>query len=234
MKIGGLQKLTLIDFPQKLAAVVFVTECNFRCPFCFNRDLVLKKVPLIAEKEIFNFLKKRKKLLDGVVVSGGESTLQLDLAKFLKKVKSLGFSTMIETNGSNPAVLEKLIKAKLLDFVALDFKAPLDKRYAKAVGKKKFDPSIIMESIRLLIKSGVPFELRTTVVPGIHRKKELVDMAKQLKNLTSKITWVLQDFQPRTCLNRTFIKKKPYNRKKMEEFLVAVQEYIPGAQLRTV
>lgn len=232
MKIGGLQKLTLIDFPQKLAAVVFVTGCNFRCPFCFNRDLVLEKVPLIAEKEIFSFLKKRKKLLDGIVVSGGELTLQPDLAKFLKKVKSFGFSTMIETNGSNPTVLEKLLKAKLLDFVALDFKAPLDKRYAKAIGKKKFDPETIRESIGLIIKSKVPFELRTTVVPRIHRKKELVDMAKQLKNLTSKISWVLQDFQPRTCLNRTFTKKKPYNRKKMEEFLNVVKKYIPEARLR--
>lgn len=240
MKIGGLQKLTLIDFPQKLAAIVFVTNCNFSCPFCFNRDLVLGKLPRISEKEIFNFLKKRKKLLDGVVVTGGESTLQPDLDKFLKKVRSLGFSTMIETNGSNPAVLEKLFKEKLLDFVAMDIKAPLDERYAKAIEKKKFDPSIIVESIRLILNSGVPFEFRTTVVPGVHRKKDLVDMAKQLKELTKKLknkkterlSWYLQDFQPRTCLDPAFTKKKPYNRKKMEEFLAAIKKYLPGARLR--
>lgn len=240
MKIGGLQKLTLIDFPQKLSAVVFVTGCNFSCPFCFNRDLVLGKIPLISEKEIFGFLKKRKKLLDGVVVTGGEPTLQPDLPQFLKKVKSLGFLTMIETNGSNPTILEKLIKGKLLDFVAIDIKAPLDERYTEAIGKKKFNPSIIMESIRVIIKSGVSFEFRTTVVPGIHRKKELVDMAKQLKTLVSSIKypvssiqWFLQDFQPRTCLDPAFTKKKPYNRKRMEEFLRVVKKHIPKARLRS-
>jgi pyruvate formate lyase activating enzyme len=249
MKIGGWQKLTLIDFPQKLATIVFTLGCNFACPFCFNRDLVLAKRPLMAEKEIFRFLKKRKGLLDGVVVTGGEATLQPDLPRFLKKVKALGFLTMIETNGSNPAVLAQLIKAKLLDFVAIDVKAPLDGRYAKAIGKKKFDPSLIVECIRLMLESGIPFELRTTVVPGIHRKKDLVAMAKQLKTLISKnsrektplegqsqvsnLKWYLQDFQPKTCLNSTFNNSKPYSRKKMTEFLKAAKKHFPGAKLRS-
>ena len=129
MQIGGLQKLTLIDYPGKVACTVFCVGCNFRCPWCYNPELVLpekiKKQPIILEENFFKFLKSRKGLIEGVVISGGEPTIHKDLPKFCKKIKVLGYLIKLDTNGSNPEVLKKLIKNKLIDYVAMDIKAPL-------------------------------------------------------------------------------------------------------------
>lgn len=234
MKIGGLQKVSLIDFPAQIAAVVFVKGCNFACPFCFNRDLVLGNLPAISQKTILSFFKKRKKVLDGVVISGGEPSLQSDLEQFIKRVKKLGYQIKLDTNGALPLVLKKLLDKKLLNYVALDVKAPLDGGYAGAIGKKRFNPTIIEKSFKLLLKSKASFELRTTIVPGIHDKKTLVKMAKQLKKIVDrrKIPWLWQNFQPKTCLNPEFEKKKPYKKEKLVEFLRAVKRYYSQAEIR--
>ena len=240
MEIRGYLKTSAIEWPGKISAVFFVPGCNFRCPFCYNRDLVLnpEKLPKISEKEVFADLKKRKKWIDAVVVTGGEPTLQSDLDKFLKKVKKLGFLAMMETNGSFTPILQCIVASGLVDRVAMDIKGPLDARYTQ-ISNFRFPTSNIKKSIKLIFQSGIDFELRTTVVPGIHDKKTLVLMAKQLtkevqsaKCKAQSFRWYLQTFQPKTCLDPEFEKKKPYSKLQMEEFLKAVKKIISGAELR--
>ncbi len=236
MEIAGYLPTSLIEWPGKIVAVVFVPGCNFRCPFCYNRDLVLnpRKLPRIPEKKILTDLEKRKKWVDGVVITGGEPILHSELEKFIGKIKKLGFEIKLHTNGASPSTLQKFLKKNLFDYVTLDIKAPLDKSYAVAIGKKKFDPAIIIETIGILLKSKIPFELRTTIVPGIHDKKTLVLEAKQLKKTVGKkkIPWFWQGFQPKNCLDPKFEKKKPYKKEKLEDFLKVVKRYYSKVELR--
>lgn len=243
MKIVGFVKTSLIEWPGKIVSVIFVAGCNFRCPFCQNSHLVdlrrIKGLEEISEESILEELRKRKGFVDGVVVSGGEPTLQPDLPEFLKKCQKFGLETMIETNGSKPEVIVKLSNYQIINYFALDFKAPLDKRYAQAVGLKDFDSKIWIESLRVILNSGIPFELRTTVVPGIHDKKVLLVMAKQLKRISklanyqiANLRWRWQNFQPKNCLDPEFEKRKPFSKAKLEEFLRAVRKIIPNVRLR--
>lgn len=236
MEIAGYLPTSLIEWPGKIVAVVFVPGCNFRCPFCYNRDLVLNpgKLPYIPEKEILADLEKRKKWVDGVVITGGEPILQPKLGEFIGKIKKLAFEVKLYTNGSSPLLLQKFLKKKLLDNVTLDIKAPLDKSYAVAIGKKKFDPAVIIESIKILLKFKIPFELRTTIVPGIHDKEALFLEAKHLKKAVGKkkISWFWQNFQPKNCLDPKFEKKKPYKKEELEEFLKLVKKYYAKIELK--
>ncbi|MDD3032543.1 MAG: anaerobic ribonucleoside-triphosphate reductase activating protein [Candidatus Pacebacteria bacterium] len=181
MKIGGLQKTTLLDYPGEIACVVFLTGCNFRCPFCYSKELVeedLDLLELVREEEFFSFLKKRKGQLGACVICGGEPTLNKDLLDFSKKIKELGFKVKLDTNGSNPEMIEKLIKEKVLDYIAMDIKAPFDK-YEKAT-KVKVDISKIKKSIELIKNSGIDYEFRTTIVPTIHELKDIYEMVNQI------------------------------------------------------
>ena len=236
MKIGGLQKVSLVDYPDVIAAVIFVTGCNFRCPFCFNKDLVLGKLPLIRSTKVIDFLKKRKRVLDGVVISGGEPTLQPDLEDFIRQIKKLGFKIKLDTNGAKPEVLQKLIKKHLLDYVAVDFKTILED-YPKITKSNIVNLGAkIKKTLEILASSGVDFELRTTVVPGIHDKEILVEMAHQINQLVTHnsqpTNWFLQTFQPKTCLNPKFTKIKPYSKIEMDKFLTVVKKIIPQTKLR--
>lgn len=246
MKIAGFLKTSLVEWPGKIASVIFVPGCNFRCPFCHNSHLVdrkkTKKLKNLSEKSIFEELKKRKEFIEGVVISGGEPTLQPDLAKFLEKCRRLNLETMIETNGSNPESLKEILnfKFKILNFAALDFKGPLDRRYAQVVGLKNFDPKIWIKSLKIILHSGVPFELRTTIVPGLHNKKVLGEMARQLKKILRnedikklRVNWYLQNFQPKNCLNPKFKKLKPFSKIELEEILKVVKKVIPGVKIRS-
>lgn len=183
MDIRGYLQTSLNEWPGKISAVVFVGGCNFRCPFCHNRDLVLypEKLPEIPEEEIFENLKKRKKWIDGVVVTGGEPSLQKDLSRFLARCKKMGFLTMIETNGTRPKIIAQLLDGPIVDRITLDIKGPLDKEYAKIVGKEKVNVALIRRSIKTIVRSGVDFEFRTTVVPSLHTKENLIKLARQLK-----------------------------------------------------
>jgi pyruvate formate lyase activating enzyme len=169
IKIGGLQKTTLIDYPGKVACTVFLMGCNFRCPFCYSSELVLpkkiKKQPIIPEKEFFDFLKGRKGLLDAVVLCGGEPTIFHDLPKFCEKIKKMGFLVKLDTNGSNPEMLEKLIGAQLIDYVAMDIKAPKEK-YSEAAGVK-VNLEALEKSVDILKLGRIGYEFRTTVAPGL-------------------------------------------------------------------
>ena len=162
MKIGGLLKFTLIDFPGRPAAVVFTQGCNFRCRYCHNPELVYPHMfaEPVAEEEIDAFLKRRQGTLEGIVVSGGEPTLHEDLPQFLAKLKGMGYATKLDTNGTRPEVLKQLIQGKLLDFIAMDLKAPLEK-YSLITGAD-FNPAVLRESMKLIVESGLGYEFRTT------------------------------------------------------------------------
>lgn len=184
MTIGGLQKVTLIDYPGKIACTVFLTRCNFRCPFCYSRELVLEeeieKQPKMNIDDFFSFLEEKKGLLDACVVCGGEPTLDSQLKDFLKRIKKMGFLVKIDTNGYLPEKLKELIDENLVDYIAMDIKAPLnEEKYSQAAGIK-VDVERIKKSIELIKNSGIDYEFRTTVVPGLHRKEDLVEMARAI------------------------------------------------------
>ena len=202
MLIGGIQKLSLIDYPKKMAATVFTQGCPFRCHYCHNAELVLPKKfnRPIPEKEIFAFLETRVGKLDAVVISGGEPTVQPDLLLFIKKIKELGFLVKLDTSGINPHKLEYLIKAKLLDYVAMDVKAPLEK-YPKIIGKK-IDIEKIKRSIGIILKSSISYEFRTTLVDSLHSFDDVIDIAKSIKGADQ---LSLQKFIATSTLNPRFI-----------------------------
>lgn len=272
MQIAGYLKTSLIEWSGKITSVVFVPGCNFRCPFCHNRDLVRNRgLTLIDEKRIFADLKKRKKWVDGVVVTGGEPTLQLDLPRFLRKIKKMGFLTMIETNGSEPKVIASLLSRYLVDFVAMDIKGPFDEyeRFTKvkspafAEASESRQKSKVKSSVEIILKSGVDYEFRTTVVPGLHNLENLTKLASQisvianfparrsppnrrgeggslrqkrrrLKPAITTLCWFLQNFQPKNCLDPEFEKRKPFSRQELAEFLQVVRKIIPQTELRGV
>lgn len=169
MKISGMEKLTLLDYPDKLACIIFTTGCNFRCPFCQNSELlkITHDEGLINEEDIFDYLNKRKNILDGVVISGGEPTLQPNLIKFIEKVKSLGFSVKLDTNGFEPIILENLLDRKLIDYVAMDVKNSLEK-YCISTGINNIKTTNILKSIDILKNSDIDYEFRTTIVKEHH------------------------------------------------------------------
>ena len=213
MPIGGLQKTTLIDFPGKVACTVFLTGCNFRCPFCYNREIVLpeeiKKHPSISQRYLFSFLKSRQGLIEGVCLTGGEPTINQGLPEFIKKIKKMGFSLKLDTNGANPKMLQKLIREKLIDYLAMDIKAQLIKeKYEKAAGVK-VDLKKIKKSIEIIKNSGIDYEFRTTVVPGIHTKKDIMQIAKDIGPARA---YFLQNFQPGKNIKQEFGMIRPYSK----------------------
>jgi pyruvate formate lyase activating enzyme len=193
MLLGGYQKLTLIDYPGKIAATVFTVGCSFRCPFCHNPELVVSSqlsAQSNMEKEFFEFLKKRKGKLEGVCVTGGEPTIQEDLEHFIKKIKTLGYFVKLDTNGSRPDVLKKILDKNIIDFVAMDIKdAP--KKYKKTSGGLA-DLERIKLSVKMIMNGRIPYEFRTTVVPGIHTEKDFEEIAKWIKGAKA---YYLQEYR---------------------------------------
>jgi pyruvate formate lyase activating enzyme len=181
--ICGLQKMTLLDFPGKVACTVFLGGCNFRCPFCHNSELFMGKLEKLMEDEaFFQFLAKRKGLLDGVCVSGGEPTLYKDLPAFLAKIKELGFAVKLDTNGSRPEVVKALVADKLVDYIAMDVKNS-PKLYGQTVGVETMPLAPIEETLRFLLEENVDYELRTTLVAQFHDEAAIQDMGVWLASL---------------------------------------------------
>ena len=182
MKIKGLQKTTLLDFPEKLACTIFTGGCNFRCPFCHNASLVLipNEVEEISEEELFAYLSKRQGMLDGVCITGGEPLLNSDIADFIKKIRSYGLLVKLDTNGSFPERLEALLDEGLLDYVAMDIKNSKEK-YALTTGTKLY-PTEIERSIDIIIEKAPDYEFRTTVVRELHSAQDIADIAKRIKS----------------------------------------------------
>ncbi|MDD3531734.1 MAG: anaerobic ribonucleoside-triphosphate reductase activating protein [Candidatus Shapirobacteria bacterium] len=238
MLLGGLQKTTLIDYPGKVACTIFTVGCNFSCPYCHNKDLVLKKkfkkssLSEIKEKDFFNFLDKRQKILDGVCLTGGEPTIQPDLASFCQKIKNKGLLIKLDTNGGRPEVVEDLISKRLIDFIAMDIK--VDKKNYSLLTKISYER--IIQSLALIITSGLDYQLRTTLVPTIHNSKNLTLLAKEIKSLALKnkinpksLVWRLQKFLPQNCLDEKFNRLPPFTGQELGSLLAAAQSIIPQA-----
>ena len=180
MKIGGFEKLTVQDYPEHIAAIIFTKGCNFDCSYCYNRDLVDNKIKTIDKDEIMSYLYKRRKLLDGVVISGGEPTIWNDLIDFLKEIKELKLDIKLDTNGYNPEMLKEIIDNKLVDYIAMDIKA-IPSKYHKVINKK-IDFDKIVESINLIKKSNIKHEFRTTIMKDIHNTLDIVEISKMIGN----------------------------------------------------
>ena len=181
MLIKGLQKLTLLDYPGKMACTVFTAGCNFRCPFCHNASLVTNiDEERISEEEFFSFLQKRQGIIEGVCVTGGEPTLQPDLKEFLKKIKDLGYSIKLDTNGYRPEVIKDVVNSGLVDYVAMDIKNSQAK-YALTCGLDNLDIAKINESVQFLMSGAVDYEFRTTVVKELHTEDDIQDIVSWIK-----------------------------------------------------
>lgn len=197
MKIAGLQRVTLIDYPGRVAATVFLAGCNLRCGYCHNRWMLdASHVPeALTVADLLAWLKTRRKLLDGVCISGGEPTLEEDLPSLLRAIKDLGFLVKLDTNGTLPERLRAILEQGFVDYVALDVKAPLDERYADIVGVS-LAPETVRRSMELLAAWGGDYELRTTVAPGLD-EQALIAMAATVDAIvTPAPRWFLQPFEP--------------------------------------
>ena len=228
MVIHGIQKLTLVDYPGHPAAILFTGDCNFRCPFCQNAPLVLSSSsePVIAEDEIFSFLKKRKGMLEGVVVTGGEPTLQKDLIPFLGRLKTLGYLVKLDTNGYRPEVLKSAVESGYVDYVAMDIKTSLDE-YPVVAGIKNLDVSRIERSVELLKSGAVDYEFRTTVVEPLHHKENFEKIGELLKGCRR---YYLQSFVD----SGNIIGKNcfPPSQEQLKNYLKTVSNYIESVSIR--
>lgn len=283
VEIGGIQKSTLIDYPGKMACTVFLIGCNFRCPFCYSSELVLpekiKLQPKISAKDFFDFLKERKGLLDGVVICGGEPTMNEDLPDFIKKIKKLGYLIKLDTNGSNPEMLRELIEGgmrtlakrdslssltslplrgnSLIDYVAMDIKAPLGVKIQKSkteplfmeakakkrisfpspsksqkydvAAKVKVDLDKIKKSIEIIKNSGLGYEFRTTVVPTIHIKEDIIEIARELSPAQK---YYLQNFKPEKTIDPKFERIKPYSKNFLREIKKEISRFFDICEVR--
>ncbi len=232
MLIGGFQKLTLIDYPKKIATIVFTVGCNFRCGFCYNLDLVIpsrkKSLTLTKEDDFFDFLASRKGKLEAVVVTGGEPTLQKDLEIFLKKIKSLGFLVKLDTNGTAPEKIKKLIKKGLVDYIAMDIKNRLtESKYKKIVGTK-VDINAIKKSIKLLMENKIDYEFRTTMAPGI-TKEDLLSIAKSIKGAKK---YFLQEFKDTEVIDLGCKKDAWLKEEELKDFKKEIDKLVKYSKIR--
>ncbi len=228
MKLGGLQKLTLLDFPGKTACTVFTVGCNFRCPFCHNASLVRGGVDEISLDEFFAFLKKRQGLLDGVCITGGEPTLHSDLEEFIAKIKELGYAVKLDTNGTAPDVLKSLVEKGLIDYVAMDIKNSRQK-YLATSGVTKDLLGNIEESVKYLLENHIPYEFRTTVVSPLHEKADFYDIGEWIKGTKN---YFLQNFIDSGDLISDGM--KGYEKEALEEFALVVQGFVPNVKIRGI
>lgn len=216
MIIGGLQKTSLLDFPEKIAAIVFTMGCNFRCGYCHNPELINGEAKI---EEVFEFLKTRQGKLDGVVITGGEPCLQKDLPEFIKQVKELGFAVKLDTNGSFPEMLEKVLSD--LDYVAMDIKAPLEK-YSQIVNVD-VDTSKILKSIEILKNGGVDYEFRTTVVKS---QLSFEDFEKIGQLIQGAPRYYLQKFVASKILDKGLENEKTYSTEEFERIIDILKSYV--------
>ena len=229
MDIQGLQKMTLLDYPGKVACTVFFGGCDLRCPFCHNRDLVEGPMPAaLDEEELLAFLAKRRGLLDGVCFTGGEPLLRPQLPQLLSRVRELGFLIKVDTNGGHPQVLRRLVEAGLVDYVAMDVKnSPA--RYPQTAGVPHLDLAPFRESVSFLLEGTVDYEFRTTVVRQFHHRDSFLDIASWLAGAKR---YFLQAFVDRDTVLCPGL--EPCSREEMEEFARLVRPMIPAVELRGV
>ncbi len=229
MKIHGLQKMTLLDFPGRVACTVFLGQCDFRCPFCHNFELVDGSAPAVMdEEELLSFLRKRRGLLDGVAITGGEPCLHKRLPDLLREIRGLGFAVKLDTNGNHPAILSQVLQEGLVDYVAMDIKNSPAK-YAVTIGLPQIDLSAIRESIRLIKGSGISYEFRTTVVDELHEAADFEEVGRMIEGAEA---FFLQCFTDRDSV--------PYgnlhapSKEKLEACAEMVRPFVKQVDLRGV
>lgn len=228
IKISGLQKLTLLDYPEHTACTLFVPRCNFRCPFCHNSELVTGSPEFYDEREIFDFLKKRRNVLEGVCVTGGEPTVYGDLDRLLRQIKDIGYKVKLDTNGFLPERLQAILNEGLVDYIAMDIKNSPE-RYAESSGLdiERFDISPIMRSISLIMTSGVEYEFRTTVATELFDEQSIAGAARMIVGAAR---YFLQPFVMRNtvpCKSLTAPSDAV-----LKKYLEIAREYVPSAQIR--
>jgi pyruvate formate lyase activating enzyme len=236
MKIKALQKFTLIDFPHKLACTVFLAGCNFFCPFCHNPELVcpekIDENKEISLEEFFDFLKQRKNFLEGVCITGGEPTLSKEIVDFVKKIKKLGYSVKIDTNGSNPEIIDYLLKNHLVDYIAMDVKAPKD-RYPEitrsVLGENVSD--LVEQSMALLKNSDIDFEFRTTIVPELLNKEDILEIAKWIKGSRR---YYIQNFIGSKTVDPYFENVKSYPDSYLVEIRNSIAPFFEVCEIRNI
>lgn len=232
MYLSGLQKLTLLDYPGHLAAIVFLNGCNFRCPFCQNSSLVLhtEETALISTDEFRAFLKKRAGILEGICITGGEPTLCKELPELISMIHQEGYLVKLDTNGTNPELLASLLRDHMLDYVAMDIKAGRP-NYANAAGLSSDSGSLskIESSVQLLLHSEIDYEFRTTVVGGLHTEADFVDIAQWIRGCRHYYLQSFRDCDEVLQKDHSFF---PFPAEQMQKFLELVQKEIPQASLR--
>lgn len=226
MQIGGVQKTSLLDFPDKISAIVFTQGCNFRCGYCHNPELiVMQKDPTYSVDDFFKFLATRKEKLDGVVITGGEPCLQKDLIDFIKQIKKMGFLVKLDTNGSFPEVLEKALP--YIDYVAMDIKAPVN-NYTDII-KINTDPEKIHKSITLIMNSGIDYEFRTTVVKSQLSYEDFEQIGQLLKGAKK---YYLQKFIPSKILDKNLMNETTYTNEEFNKIIAILEKNIENVHLR--
>lgn len=230
MQIHGFNKTTLLDYPGHLASTIFLGGCNFRCPFCHNASLVLAPAnqPTIPEEEIFNTLAKRKGVLEGVCITGGEPTIYPGLTKFINRIKDMGLLVKLDTNGNNPEIIHDLITSNSIDYVAMDIKNSKEK-YALSSGLNSFDVSRISESISILLSSTIDYEFRTTVVKELHTKEDLLSIGSWIQGAKEYYLQPYKDSGDIICSGFS-----SYTKAELNEFREALLPYIHNVGIRGI
>ncbi|MDD3478661.1 MAG: anaerobic ribonucleoside-triphosphate reductase activating protein [Candidatus Izemoplasmatales bacterium] len=228
MIVSGMIKTSFVDYPGNIATVVFTPGCNYDCYYCHNRRLIEGLEDLIPMEDVFAYLKKRIGLIDGVVVTGGEPTLQRDLEAFLQQVKQLGYLVKLDTNGSHPDVIHHLIEKHLLDYVAIDYKAPREKY--RLITRGDGDGDLVLETIDMLRMSGIDFEVRTTVIPQL----ELHDLIRMAEEMAPVPKYVLNPFKPIEYFKAEdawLLEASIYSEEEIRQFAEAIKLYQPHTYL---
>lgn len=225
-RIGGFQKTSFLDYPEKISCIIFTTGCNFRCGYCHNPEL-FKSEPVLTVPAFFDFLKNRKGKLDGVVITGGEPTLQNGLLDFIKEIKYLKFLVKLDTNGTNPKFLEELLNLNLLDYVAMDIKAPLDKY--KKITNVDFDIQKIKDSINLIKSSKIDYEFRTTVIKSQLSFEDFKNIGLLLKGTRK---YYLQKFLASKLLDESLKDEETYSDGEFKIISEILNKYIDIVQVR--
>ena len=229
MKIGGLQRVSLIDYPGLICAVVFLQGCNFKCSYCHNPELVDPSMfrTCMRENDIFDFLDTRKGKLDAVSITGGEPTIQDKLPAFIKQIRKMGFAVKMDTNGSQPKVIKNLLADRLLDFIAMDIKAPLEKY--KEIVKTPVNTDSIKESINLILKAEIPYEFRTTIVESQLGENDILQIGKLISGADH---YVLQKIVSTKTLDKKFLKEKSVSDEKLQKIKYRLENEITSVAIR--
>lgn len=234
MEIKGFVEISLVDWDGKVSSVIFLPSCNMRCPYCYNPTMVLNsdRLPTVPFEEIKNYLKQNNGWIDGVVITGGEPTVHETLPALCHKIKELGFLVKLDTNGTNPSMVEELLDKELVDYIAMDIKAPLkEEKYPKASGinaEKVLEK--IKKTIDILLRSKIEYEFRTTVIPKLHNEEDIEDICRKIRGCKK---YVIQNYKSNVeTINPLLKEVTPFTKKRLEVFLATAKRVIPNVILR--